>query len=278
MDQPAARRQRYIISVEPIKSVPVRCITVDSPTHLYLAGRSFVATHNCRDNFSARMSTGRLSPDGAQMMYDTQHIGTTIPLNVRGRATMIGTDDVPREVQVYYTPDPRRATSAEDLKLLEDLKPGCVTYPRQRVVLGDAGAARADLAGAAEGSGSKPKKTQPTADEWLEVLNAQLVPSTAHRDQAEVSGHEATTDSGAIQPEEDCELDYDPIETVRARRVASNMLLLLEPGRWVLVTAVDATDDEALDLQLIAWCDDDDNEGVQEVGSFELVEVRRPRK
>ena len=231
-----------------------------------------------RDNFSARMSTGRLSPDGAQMMYDTQHIGTTIPLNVRGRATMIGTDDVPREVQVYYTPDPRRATSAEDLKLLEDLKPGCVTHPRRAVLLGDADAARADLAGAAEGSGSKPKKTQPTSDEWLEVLNAQLVPWTAPRTKVEVSEHEAATDPVANKPEEDCDLDYEPVEAVRARRVAPNMLLLLEPGRWVLVTAVDATDDEALDLQLIAWCDDDDNEGVQEVGSFELVEVRRPRK
>lgn len=231
-----------------------------------------------RDNFSARMSTGRLSPDGAQMMYDTQHIGTTVPLNVRGRATMIGTDDVPREVQVYYTPDPRRATSTQDLQLLEAFKPDCVTHPRQQVLLGDADAARAELAGAAEDSGKKPKKIQPTADEWLEVLNAQLVPWTVDPDQVEVPEQAAPLDPIPEQPEEDHYLDYEPIEAVRARRVAPNMLLLLEPGRWVLVTAVDATDDDALDLQLIAWCDDDDNEGVQEVGSFELVEVRRPRK
>jgi hypothetical protein len=38
--------QRYILSVEQILSVPVRCITVDSPGHLYLAGRSMIPTHN----------------------------------------------------------------------------------------------------------------------------------------------------------------------------------------------------------------------------------------
>ena len=30
------------------------------------------------------------------------------------------------------------------------------------------------------------------------------------------------------------------------------------------------------EMQLVAWLDDDDNEGVQEIGSFELVEIRRP--
>lgn len=37
---------RYIVSVERVDSVPVRCITVDSPSRLYLAGPSMVPTHN----------------------------------------------------------------------------------------------------------------------------------------------------------------------------------------------------------------------------------------
>lgn len=37
---------RFIRSVTPIESVPVRCIQVDSPNHLYLAGRSYIPTHN----------------------------------------------------------------------------------------------------------------------------------------------------------------------------------------------------------------------------------------
>jgi DNA segregation ATPase FtsK/SpoIIIE-like protein len=39
-------RQRYIVAVRPIESVPVRCIEVDSPSHLYLASRSCIPTHN----------------------------------------------------------------------------------------------------------------------------------------------------------------------------------------------------------------------------------------
>ncbi|WP_084546582.1 DNA translocase FtsK [Glycomyces arizonensis] len=48
--QPAATggttRERYIVDVRPTASVPVRCIQVDSPSRQYLAGRSFIPTHN----------------------------------------------------------------------------------------------------------------------------------------------------------------------------------------------------------------------------------------
>ena len=40
------RTQRFITSVERVESVPVRCIQVTNDEHLYLAGRSFVPTHN----------------------------------------------------------------------------------------------------------------------------------------------------------------------------------------------------------------------------------------
>jgi replicative DNA helicase len=38
--------RRAIVAIRPTASVPVRCITVDSPNHLYLAGRSMIPTHN----------------------------------------------------------------------------------------------------------------------------------------------------------------------------------------------------------------------------------------
>jgi replicative DNA helicase len=41
-----ARGVRFITEVRPIASVPVRCIQVDAEDHLFLAGRSFVPTHN----------------------------------------------------------------------------------------------------------------------------------------------------------------------------------------------------------------------------------------
>ena len=39
-------RRRYVVDVRPIDSVPVRCVEVDNPAHLYLAGRTMVPTHN----------------------------------------------------------------------------------------------------------------------------------------------------------------------------------------------------------------------------------------
>jgi replicative DNA helicase len=37
---------RWITAVEPVASVPVRCVEVDDPQHLYLATRSMIPTHN----------------------------------------------------------------------------------------------------------------------------------------------------------------------------------------------------------------------------------------
>ncbi|WP_396134778.1 replicative DNA helicase [Cellulomonas sp. ATA003] len=39
-------RQRSIVAVTPVESVPVRCVEIEHPDHLYLAGRSMVPTHN----------------------------------------------------------------------------------------------------------------------------------------------------------------------------------------------------------------------------------------
>ena len=38
--------QRMVVSVEPVESVPVRCVEVDHPTHQYLAGSTMIPTHN----------------------------------------------------------------------------------------------------------------------------------------------------------------------------------------------------------------------------------------
>jgi hypothetical protein len=39
-------RNRRIVAVTPVESRPVRCITVDSPSNLYLCGRELIPTHN----------------------------------------------------------------------------------------------------------------------------------------------------------------------------------------------------------------------------------------
>lgn len=37
----------YVRSITEVDSVPVYCITVDNPTHLFLAGKTLIPTHNC---------------------------------------------------------------------------------------------------------------------------------------------------------------------------------------------------------------------------------------
>ena len=44
--RPGKSRRRRIVSIEPTNSVPVRCIEVDSPNHLYLCGQGWIPTHN----------------------------------------------------------------------------------------------------------------------------------------------------------------------------------------------------------------------------------------
>jgi phage terminase large subunit-like protein len=46
--QQERNERRYIIAVNEVKSVPVKCIQVDSPSHLFLAGKNFIPTHNTR--------------------------------------------------------------------------------------------------------------------------------------------------------------------------------------------------------------------------------------
>lgn len=46
LQQKSRTRRRMVVDVRPIASVPVRCIAVDSPKNLFLAGRQMVPTHN----------------------------------------------------------------------------------------------------------------------------------------------------------------------------------------------------------------------------------------
>lgn len=56
-EETAARRT--IVSIEKVESRTVRCITVDSPRHLFLAGRSMVPTHNSIAYLAGALASGR---------------------------------------------------------------------------------------------------------------------------------------------------------------------------------------------------------------------------
>ena len=52
------KRAHYVVSIEPVESRPVRCISIESPDHLFLAGKELVPTHNCH-NVSKAGSKGQ---------------------------------------------------------------------------------------------------------------------------------------------------------------------------------------------------------------------------
>ena len=63
--------RRYITAVNEVDSVPVRCITVDSPSALFLVGESFIPTHNTQV-YSMVLAAAMRHEDHAIMVIDPQ--------------------------------------------------------------------------------------------------------------------------------------------------------------------------------------------------------------
>lgn len=65
--------RRYIVAVEQVDSVPVRCITVDSPNSLYLAGWQMIPTHNTAAEKVALSIWG--SPNDLMVTFNATQVG-----------------------------------------------------------------------------------------------------------------------------------------------------------------------------------------------------------
>jgi len=79
--------KRHIVSISPVPSVPVRCIAVDSESHLFLAGRELIPTHNTEAGtnwilYSIDMQPGpflALQPtEGNAIKWSKQRVGPSI--------------------------------------------------------------------------------------------------------------------------------------------------------------------------------------------------------
>ncbi|MEM7274367.1 MAG: replicative DNA helicase [Actinomycetota bacterium] len=74
VDRPNSRtRWRTIVEVRPIDPVPTQCITVDSPSHLYLAGREMVPTHNTA--FALGMTANAAMQDEKPVLFFSLEMG-----------------------------------------------------------------------------------------------------------------------------------------------------------------------------------------------------------
>ncbi|MBF6333573.1 FtsK/SpoIIIE domain-containing protein [Nocardia transvalensis] len=83
-----------------------------------------------RDSLRLRVSLGSLSPQGAMMMWNSPTTGTSIP-RIRGRGTAVTDDNVPVEIQCFYTPDPRRTKpDTEAWEHLQRLRPPEAVHQR----------------------------------------------------------------------------------------------------------------------------------------------------
>lgn len=229
-----------------------------------------------RDQYGARASLGRLSPDGAKMMWDSYRVGTSVPRRKPGRGTTIGPDDKPVEFQSFWTPNPSKAKES-DLAILEKLRPATATWERYVVLP----LPEVDEAG----------ELIPDKGRYADYLLADYVPAREHPEMAEYMPDPlAAATAGAVDADEDLlevkdddyeELEYGPVRTMRASTLEgrSGYLLEIEDGHdvWAVVESAerDATDEDAI---AILWRSDDDGDdcGLLVVDSDETVTVRTP--
>jgi hypothetical protein len=251
-----------------------------------------------RDNFATRISLGRLSPQGAMMMWEAAYIGVSVPRGVPGRGTAVSDDDRPVEVQGYWTPDPRRAAraaDADDLAILQRLRPARTSHPALQVQLPE------DL-------------LHPVDDEprlWEAVMAAELVeapalPSDPETDRpggpaellalttappmpappASAERASGADTSAAPEPDRDddpsadqLELDdeYGPEEEVGVDRLTQGDLVLVEDAThlWAVVESVEPDLDDDT-LICIDWRADDDESGSLSMPDDSLITSRRP--
>lgn len=239
-----------------------------------------------RDNLGFRHSLGRLSPEGARMMWGAPYIGTSVPRKIPGRGIAMDADGDPVESQSYWTPDPRRALRDRkegDLDILRSLLPAEITHPRFDILIEDE-----DAATWLDENGKS------TYTAWAAIVEAhfrtsagadEIIDLDAIPDDQEKGWEDAEEEEASPVPRPDRHLrlvteddddeddGYEAATTTSSDRLQEGDLVLLD-DEWVVVeSAIADLEDEG--MISISWRTDDDDAGEIALDADETLTVRR---
>ena len=264
-----------------------------------------------RDNFGFRISMGRLSPQGAMMMWENPAVGVSLPRARTGRATATHEDGKPVEVQCYRFPDINAEEGSEERQLLEAIRPAEARWPRLVIVPPEP---LVDL------DGGEP--TPPTFRDYARAVwdlaenRPDLDPLSGAQSEGAADGRElsstmaslgiSTTDhpgpcarphlrlvdaleQDAAEDEQQhsgstWELDeyvgYTPPVSCAARDLVVGDLIQVEDGagEWVVVDEPPEEDLAAPGMIAVSWRGDGDESGSISLPDDNYVEVRRPEE
>ncbi|MGP9695682.1 FtsK/SpoIIIE domain-containing protein [Brachybacterium sp. AOP25-B2-12] len=244
-----------------------------------------------RDNLGDRHSLGRLSPQGAQMVWEAAYIGTSVPRKIPGRGTASGPDGQPVEAQAYWTPDPRkvsRTRKADDIAILEGLYPATTTHRRFVYEIEDSDSPtwldaddKSSLYTPWAAITQARRVPTPDAEQHL-TLEELLDELSSARDRAQGGAGDDEHEDREERPlrivrdepdEDELADDYGLVQSVCADRLRPGDLVNVDDD-WVVVEEA-VPDVEEDGMISIAWRSDDDDAGELAVQLDEMLEVRR---
>jgi len=260
-----------------------------------------------RDNFRMRVSVGRLSPQGAAMMWQDPTIGTTVPRLCPGRATTINDDNRPVEVQTYRVPDPRRVPDGDELQLqvLAALRPESATHERLLITpledeFDDENApvfhgyrdfVAAEWVKAADHPELDPVNVAPLSPEEARRISrpmAMLKLDNGAPSVVPLPGLSRMPDTpqpaidagdggeGAEWEDRGIFEGYEPAIDMDPEQLTVGDLVDLGDGRWVTVDMEPDPDLDDPEYVAIGWRDDVGDDGIWSVPNSELVRARHP--
>jgi S-DNA-T family DNA segregation ATPase FtsK/SpoIIIE len=251
-------------------------------------------TGEVRDNFSARAAMGRLSPQGAQMMWENSSTGVALPRKSRGRGMTLNEDSTPVEFQSYWTPDPRKVKpdDEDDLCILEGLRPTETRHPRMMIV---PPVTEPDLDSDTEGDNKEGEKGPRYSDyasarivAYNEDLAATIRPKlTVHSGGGETAGSRRSAsaklslverdDEDTEEQEQEEVTGYGHIETASAESLRPGDMVLIDEtlDLWCVVEAAEADILEE-DRICVDYRTDDEEEGSLSLSDNDTISTRRP--